>query len=126
MIVRVLPDDLYRQTIFFIYGTTEELNLWFKLSYPKAARDLEFTPAQRGKFCEYVPSDGGNTTQFIALVKVEGMARDTAIGWLGHECVHAALAILEAKGIPIRTETDEALTYYFQWLFTHCLDLLSS
>jgi hypothetical protein len=124
LIVQELPADLYRQTIFFVYGTQWELNFWFKLNYPNAARDLEFTPGQRGKFCEYVPASGSQTTQFICLVQNEGMEVDTRAGWLAHECVHAAVAILEAKGIPISVNTDETLTYYFQWLFLHCLDYL--
>lgn len=123
MIVKQLPADPYRQTIFFLYGTPEELTKWCAHKYPKARAPIEFPKGHRGKFFEYAPSNGEDCVQFIALVKRK-VDYDTKVTWLAHECLHCAVAVLEAKGVPLDQRTDEALTYYFQWVFSNCLKYL--
>lgn len=39
-------------------------------------------------------------------------------GVLMHECIHAAVSILDRCGLPIRAETDEAITYLAQSMYT--------
>lgn len=34
-----------------------------------------------------------------------------------HECIHAALYILNSKGITVDSDNDETLTYFSMWLF---------
>lgn len=38
-------------------------------------------------------------------------------GVLMHECIHAAINILDGKGLPIRLETDEAITYLSGYMY---------
>ena len=48
----------------------------------------------------------------------------TKRGVLVHECVHAAAAILEAKGIPLRLENDEILAYLTEYIFKESLSFV--
>jgi len=44
------------------------------------------------------------------------------IGHLVHECVHAATMLFERIGFPLRSDTDEPLAYYIQFLVQSVLD----
>jgi hypothetical protein len=55
---------------------------------------------------------------------IVGVKNPIVIGWfdgeiatLVHECVHAAMAVLDDKGVPISRENDEALAYTIDYLF---------
>ncbi|MDN7541966.1 hypothetical protein [Burkholderia cenocepacia] len=48
---------------------------------------------------------------------------DGAIPTLAHELLHAAIATLDHVGIPINSDTDEALTYLFDHLLAAALPL---
>lgn len=55
---------------------------------------------------------------------IEGTKKPIVIGWfngkldtLVHECVHAAVATLDDKGVPLTLENDEALAYTVDCLF---------
>jgi hypothetical protein len=40
---------------------------------------------------------------------------------LGHELLHAALAVLQNRGVGMVEAAEEAITYYFEWLLRGCL-----
>lgn len=46
------------------------------------------------------------------------------LGSLGHECTHAALAILHERQVPLSLDNDEPIAYLQAYLFRWCLTQL--
>lgn len=111
---RLMPDP-YGADIWFLYGTAEELNKFFKRT---TGADEEIAPGVRG---HYTPHDvDGKITRYISIPTDRNRNRFDRIGVLCHEVTHAAMCILSDRGIKVSRKNDEAFAYYHEWLFRQC------
>jgi hypothetical protein len=66
----------------------------------------------------HLASEDGDEVFLIWLNKFDGGA--DGIGLLSHECVHAALELMDDRGLPISLENEECIAYlsqFFLWKF---------
>jgi hypothetical protein len=115
MIVRRLPYGVFNRCITFLYGTVDEANRYFARHCP-----IEFTklhPSCQGHWKCYAHS-GGYEADFI-FIRRQPRVR-TRMRYLAHEALHCASHALRRAGLPHNEETEEAYTYYQEWIVREC------
>lgn len=111
---RRLPIDLYNRCVTFLWGTVEQINAQLKRECP---RDFEpLRTSCRGHWKSYLHR--GYENDFICIVKVG--AREDQLIILAHEALHCASHALRMAGLAHTEETEEAYTYYQQYLMRMC------
>jgi hypothetical protein len=104
-----IDDPVYRNKITFIYDEPDKK----VIQYLKSRVDYnaeEIIAKSHGFFIDTANS------YYIVI-------RDNCVNWLGtlvHECMHVASRTLRERGSTLCDESEEAYTYYIQWLFNAC------
>lgn len=120
MLRRRLPQDMYNRCTTLLYGTLDELNAALKRDCP-----IGFEPLHRscqGHWTCYAHS-GGFEADYLCVVT--SRSRDHVFEVLAHESLHLVSHALRMAGIPHTEETDEAYTYYQQWIIRECLKAMA-
>lgn len=112
---RQLPLDVYNRAITFLYGTAEQINAELVRDIGKDAPML--APSNLGKWVQH--EHGGYLADYICVVR--GRSAESRVVALAHECLHCAIDTLRHAGIPLTDASEEAYTYYHQWLLVQCL-----
>lgn len=110
-----LPFDPYHRAITFLHGTTEQINAALRRDSGDAEPNL--TPQTVGKWICYTIDD--READYICVVRTG--SPESRVATLAHECLHCAFHALRNAGVTLTWESEEAFTYYHQWLFSHCL-----
>ncbi len=101
-----VDDPIYRANLTLFIGDTEEIKKHLfdvcKIS------DIEIGEVHDGKFCPI------KNYKIIILPKFDLL---TVI----HEVIHYAFAVMKERGIPIRYENDETITYYVEMTLRNIL-----
>lgn len=101
---------IYRVNVFYYPRTTPE-SYDKVLKYWDAPDELLGWGKTTGARCvSFNHRDGGRTNLVFTLA-------ESKLSELVHECVHAAIDILDSRGWKIDPQNDEPLTYLVQWLF---------
>lgn len=90
-----------------------------KESYTKLTKDSE---PGADCLCSF---DGRNAALLINLEAFDGLKPSSLWRSVSHEANHAAVAILEAVGMSIQRETEEALCYTQDYIFACCYEIIS-
>lgn len=118
LVKRQLPQDLYNRCTTLLYGTVDEINVALKRHCPIDHEPLH--PSCRGHWRSY--ATGGFEADYICVVT--SRSRDHVCEVLAHETLHLVSHALRMAGIAHTQETDEAYTYYQQWLIRECLKVI--
>ena len=118
MIRRRLPQDMYNRCTTFLYGSVEEINRTLKRECPREFVPL--LPSCRGHWHAY--PHNGRQADYICVVK--GGRRDYRMAVLAHEALHLVVNALDIAGVRLTGESEEAYTYYQQWIVTQCARLM--
>jgi hypothetical protein len=116
---RRLPTDMYNRRTTLLYGTVDELNVALKRDCPTDFEPLD--ASWSGHWMFFTDSDG---VEVDYLCIVTSRSRDYVFEVLAHEALHLVSHALRTAGIPLQDETDEAYTYYQQWVIRECLAAL--
>lgn len=103
--IKKLRVPIYEWTIYFFGDREKAIGQMRRQKVPKTTIDF-WEDATLGGVTSYWPED-----REIYI----GVFRDDA-GMVAHECVHAAVYMLEDAGIPIYANNHEALTYLVHYL----------
>lgn len=118
MKIRRIPDPVYLRDVTLVIGTDPELDRWLKkqrATYPEISTEWY---GVNGRFIA-TPDKAGRISRFILVSTKNRGAILTVI--LGHEVLHLTFSVLQAAGLQLSDESDEAFTYYFQSRFAACL-----
>jgi hypothetical protein len=113
----ILPDDPYGSDITLLWGTRAELNAFLRKELEGGAREIR--PESFAHTTEWT-ANGHAPVHYVSIVKRDNRTRVDRLAALAHELIHVTLGILEFRGLNITTENDEAVAYYYEWLFRHC------
>lgn len=120
MIKRRLPQDMYNRCITLLYGSIDEMNAVLKRECP-----IDFEPLHsscQGHWKCYAHS-GGFQADYLCVKRAT--SRDHLFEVLAHETLHLVGHALRMAGLPHTEETEEAYTYYQQWLIRECLKAMA-
>lgn len=104
-----IKDTIYRNDVYFIHDEKDD----FIKKYLKKKADYDATEIIKKSAGFYVAIGEPIHEYYIVITKYA----DNWIGTLVHECLHATSKVLRERGIDLTEETEEAYTYYIQWLF---------
>lgn len=113
-----LPWDIYNRCVTFLYGTIDEINAVLRRDCPGGFEPLR--PSCLGHYKVYLHD--GHEADYVCIVRTG--SRDSQFAVLAHETLHLAGHALRLAGIPFEEITEEAYTYYQQWLIRECLRIM--
>jgi hypothetical protein len=119
MIAKRLPPDVYNRAITFLYGTLDDINARLRRECPDEFEELRVSLL--GHYKMYIHS-GGYEADYLCVVRTG--TRDEQFAVLTHEAFHLVGHALRNAGIPLTEDTEEAYTYYLQWITRHCLRMM--
>jgi hypothetical protein len=113
-----INDSLYKQAIHFLYGTREEVNRWLCREHGPDEGDLK--PGIVGNYRLWKYSSGYGRHYIIILTDATSTLQ-RELSALAHEVSHHVVYLFGELGIVISKDTDEAFTYYHEWVFDQCV-----
>lgn len=69
--------------------------------------------------------DGRDAIILVSMNRFKSLNSSAALRTLSHECNHASISILDAIGVDVSTENQEALAYTQDYIFAMCYEILS-
>jgi hypothetical protein len=123
LLVKRFPQDLYGRCVTFLYGSVDDANRWFQREMRAASADWTHTPLRgccngHWKMLEV----GGYQADYIFLRRDTGPIAELAS--LAHETLHHVGHALRMNGLPWTEESEEAYTYYQQFMIRQCLSAI--
>ena len=104
-------DPIYRAHLSILVGDLEEIKKYLlRCSIPQEKID-EISPSAGGRFIFH------DKMHIIVMPKYN-------IYTLIHEIIHVAFAVMYGRGIPIRYENDETITYYVEMVLKNTLKVM--
>lgn len=102
-------DEVWRQNYYFHVGWSEEMfySYW----------SFQARPPLKDGYCIELNQKNGNGI----IIWIRKMPKKKMIGVLAHECVHAALWCLKARGFVLDYDNDEPLTYLVEAIMRKAL-----
>ena len=112
-----IKDFSYFRDVFFICDfTPEQITRYWKR---RGCENFRWNQGTAGRWL--VLEDG--LTHYVMVADGDTSPWTTAT--LGHEVMHLTFHVLRHAGVRYRRESEEAFTYYFQWIFSRCMHALT-
>jgi hypothetical protein len=122
-VILILHDPIYGQDVLVAIAEPDEdrimralAKIGYTVSDPEEMTELMVMGAASGR--TVMDRDSGALVIRLSSLKFTPQS----IGYLVHECTHAATMLFDRIGFPIDTEHDEPLAYYTQWLVRSILE----
>lgn len=109
-------DPVYGVSYAVVVCERERMQAWVEAEHGPGA------PEPNGGANTYT-IEGGDDGAHVAFWFPPGQALDEIAtqGLVAHECLHAGLFTLRYVGLVLTEESEEALTYYVNWLYQHVM-----
>lgn len=119
MWIRRWIEPIYRIEISIMIGRLDQLRAHMRRRFPHFDHGVSFRRASMGKAIEIESGLGWWTDYAIWLPTWQG--RDEDFQTLAHETLHVTFKALRQKGFRPTDSSEEAYTYYQEYLLRECL-----
>ena len=120
LLVKRFPPDLYGRCVTFLYVSLEEANAYFVREHKRASADDPHVPLR--ECCighRKVITQDGYEADYIFVRAGSGPITEFAV--IAHETLHHVGHALRMGGLPWTEDSEEAYTYYQQFMIKQCL-----
>ena len=121
MFVRTWTDPIYRIEISIIVCDLDELRAYMHRRFPDFNHDGSFERVSLGKSIKLISNLGWTD---YAIWLPQWSESDGDISALLHESLHVTADALRQKGLTLSEASEEAYTYYQEYIFRTCLQHL--
>lgn len=109
-----IKDEMYQREVYLVFDvSTDEANAFLEKTGNVGCWDDETGGSHSSVY--------GSNTHYI-LIRKRGVD-SWSLGTLAHEVLHLTFSVLYSAGLKYGTDSEEAFTYYFQKMFTQCVDV---
>jgi hypothetical protein len=130
LMIKRFPPDVYNRYLTLVYGTIPQIDAAMQRELPRRLDipSSDYTPLQAqntGRFVVF--RKDGRVREYILITDPTAPGRDYNVcGTLGHEVLHYVFWVLGNAGILLHESSEEAFTYYFDFVFGNCMAALET